>query len=700
MKITVTTASRQAEGLADAPALVEVVTARQIQARGYRSLSDLLRDQLGFKIDIGGDPDYPSDLTVQGTRNTSRVVVLLDGIRITSPTGEPLPIMANYPVHHARQVEIVYGPSSALYGADAFSAVINVISKDATEAGGFEFGSSFGRFGMSNQTAMYGKRIGERGSVTVAGQWFRDRQADLSAYYPEAYDGMRAQRAGVFNSIFGVMAAVGDVPPEFANPLAAHSAHASLRLGRWQAALFASRERAPTAAGYTPDNAIYADTAYQQNDLWVASGSYSRPLGAAASVSTITASQHTLSPSSGYWNVFSNFRRSYKFALGRMAKAEQQLSWKPTSRTSIIVGGTFEQFYAIPQGADLNEPITSLSRPGTILDTSIVDEFDKLRYSNTGGYAQVAYTPTPRLALTLGSRADYNSRYGATVNPRIGLVAKTSRGTTLKLLYGTAFLAPSPYQSRAHYGSFYTTDGGVTYASDYWHLGNPDLKPQRKKTFQATVDQPLGHLLNVSVTAFHSAIDDILKSADADLAGPGTYLGWPVAYIDFPVNKGEETIYGGSADMTFLKSWSAQTRLAARAGLSLADGELRDGDSLDGIPLGAIAPLQLRAGADAELGDWSASASIMTFGRQRLLATTSAHGRTVRKTLPGFTTVDLNVRRNRITRHLSAFVRIENLLDARYVHINERALTNPEELVGTPQGPRRVAVGIDIRMGR
>ncbi len=47
---------------------------------------------------------------------------------------------ANYPVHNARQVEIVYGPASALYGADAFSAVINIISKDVGESPGLAVG--------------------------------------------------------------------------------------------------------------------------------------------------------------------------------------------------------------------------------------------------------------------------------------------------------------------------------------------------------------------------------------------------------------------------------------------------------------------------------------------------------------------------------------------------------------------------------
>ena len=136
MKIVVTTASRAPEGLAAAPARVQVVTAAQIERRGYRSVLDVLKDLADFKVDLAGDQDYPAQLTVQGTPGASRVVLLLDGIRVSSPTNEPLPMMANYPVHNARQVEIVYGPASALYGADAFSAVINIISKDVDRVAG------------------------------------------------------------------------------------------------------------------------------------------------------------------------------------------------------------------------------------------------------------------------------------------------------------------------------------------------------------------------------------------------------------------------------------------------------------------------------------------------------------------------------------------------------------------------------------
>jgi outer membrane cobalamin receptor len=129
MNITVTTASRAPESLTDAPARMQVVTAAEIQRRGYRSLTDVLKDLPDFKVDTGGEQASSIELTVQGIRGATRVIVMLDGIRISSPTNDPLPILANYPVHTAQQIEILYGPASALYGADAFSATINIISK-------------------------------------------------------------------------------------------------------------------------------------------------------------------------------------------------------------------------------------------------------------------------------------------------------------------------------------------------------------------------------------------------------------------------------------------------------------------------------------------------------------------------------------------------------------------------------------------
>ena len=132
MDIPVTTASRTTETQSDAPARVEVITAEQIRRRGYRSLLDVLKDLPDFKVDLrGGTGISRPEPTVQGVRGAGNARCCCSMDLWLAPTNEPLPIVANYPVHGARQIEIVYGPVSAVYGADAFSAVINIITRDA-----------------------------------------------------------------------------------------------------------------------------------------------------------------------------------------------------------------------------------------------------------------------------------------------------------------------------------------------------------------------------------------------------------------------------------------------------------------------------------------------------------------------------------------------------------------------------------------
>ena len=700
MNLPIVTASRISERLSDAPARMHVVTEEQIRSRGYRSLTDVLKDLSDFKVDVAGDQDYPVELTVQGLRGANRVLVLLDGIRISSPTNEPLPIVANYPVHSARQIEILYGPASAVYGADASSAIVNIISKGADDPG-FSLEASAGQDGLYNQSASYAARVGTSGSLLLAGQFLYDRQPDLSKVYPGDFQGLQGQRTGTFNTIFGPMQAAGAVSPDYDIPLSAHSLQATLRLGGLQLSLFQNESRMSTTPAYTPDNSIYNDAAFNRNSLLMASGSYTRPIGSVTSTSTLTVIRHELDPESGYLNVYSNMKKSYKYAFGSMLKAEEQLIWTPRTGTTVTTGGTVERFFAIPQGADLNAPIESRDRPGTIQDTDITDDFVKLRYVNVGGYAQLQHKMTEHLTATLSARSDYNTRYGGTFNPRLGLVARVAADTTVKVLYGTAYLAPSPYQAYGHFGSFYSTDGGETYASEFWHLPNPDLKPQKKQSVEVNLLQGLGEYVGISASSFYSRVTDRIQESDPDRAGPGLYKGWPVAYIEFPVNEGNDTIYGGTLGLDFVKAVGSDRRVEARAAVTLADGHVshEDPDVPTGVlPVGGLAPVRWNLSVDLRHGRWVLAPRLSASGRQRLRATETVGGTVARKTLDGYATADVNIRRIDVFKELDLFVLVENLFDARYRNINMRAYSNPEELIGAPQNPRRLTIGFQYEL--
>ena len=698
MKVEITTASRLPDSAAEAPARVEVVTADQIRRRGYRSLLDVLKDLPDVKVDLRGNWDYPTEMTVQGVRGIGRLIVLLDGVRVSGPTNEPLPIVANYPVHTARQIEIVYGPSSALYGADAFSAVVNIITQVPSTRGA-SMGTSVGQFGLYDQTASFGTPIGDAGSLLVAAQYQYDGQPDLSRYYPQAFGDMSAQRTGVFPTLFGVMTPDRPISPTYHIPMWSRSLQASYRQGGFRALVFESRSHLPTTAGvYTPDNVVYDTTAFNENGLFVASGSYLHTFGRATSTTALTYSRQVLDPRSGYMDLYSNMDRSYKYAYGSMTKVEQQVSWKPMPRLTMTAGGTLEHFFAIPQTADLNAPVRSQDAPGTILGTDIVDPFVKLHYNNIGAFGEGRYTVRPSLIVTASARADHNTRFGTTFNPRVGLVAHVDSDTTVKVLFGTAFLAPSPYQEYQHYGSFLTNDGGQTYTSSYWHLPNPDLRPQHKRAVEVNLARALGADMSVSTSAFYSRFTDLIQPTDPDQAHAGTYHGWPVDYIDFPVNEGRETVYGGNVTWKLLKPLGGRRRLGAHVGLSYADGRIwPQAETEAGLPIGGMAPLSARAGLDIDWDDWTLAPRVTGFGRQRFLATqTAASGAMDRRTLAGYWTADLTVRRAHVLKHVDAFATAKNLFDARYRTLNDRAYINAEEFLGIPQNPRRLTVGFDL----
>jgi len=465
--------------------------------------------------------------------------------------------------------------------------------------------------------------------------------------------------------------------------------------------LFQSGVRTSNTPAYTPDNSVYNDTAFAENSLLVGSVSYSAQVGRTDMTTIVTATRHELEPTSGYLNVFSGMQRSYKYAYGSTLRTEHHATWRAGGALRFTAGGTYERLFSIPQSADLNAPVTNRRQPGTLLGTDIEDETFQLRYSNLGGYVQGHWQIHARSTLTAGVRGDYNSRYDAVFNPRIGVVTRLTNSTVTKVLYGTAYLAPSPYQAYLHYGSFYSVDNGQSYQSDFWHVPNPDLKPQHKKTIEGQVQQAIGPNVNVTVSVFHSRFTDLVLESDITSRESGLYRGWPVAFIQQSINGGREMTHGGTVSADYLVRASSSRQLRLHGALSLADGSVDDDSAPGGeIESGGFAPVLFQASADLDWDDWSFAPRLITVGRQRALAVNGPDaGPLTRRTIAGYTTVDLSVRRAQVAGPVGLFMTIDNLFDARYRHLNLRAFTNPEEFEGSPQNPRRITFGAQVAFG-
>jgi len=152
---TITTASKVAETVEEVPVPVTLITEDMIRASGSTKLQDILKLYVPGLSEISG---MDSNAAMRGVYGLSQetMLVLLDGHRLNSQTtnGEPLDFRNS--VEKIKQIEVLRGPASSLYGNVALTAVINIITKKGGELDGAELAGLAGSNNTFGGTFMIG----------------------------------------------------------------------------------------------------------------------------------------------------------------------------------------------------------------------------------------------------------------------------------------------------------------------------------------------------------------------------------------------------------------------------------------------------------------------------------------------------------------------------------------------------------------
>lgn len=163
----VVTATRVEQPLSDVLAATTVLTREDIERLQPVSLQDLLRGLPGVSLTNTGGPGKQTSLSLRGTEY-DHVLFLLDGVRMGSATSGA-PAFQDIPVEQIDRIEIVRGPVSSLYGADAVGGVIQVFTRRPDAPFTPEFGLGHGSYGTykgyagvsgRGETAWYSLRVG------------------------------------------------------------------------------------------------------------------------------------------------------------------------------------------------------------------------------------------------------------------------------------------------------------------------------------------------------------------------------------------------------------------------------------------------------------------------------------------------------------------------------------------------------------
>ena len=161
----VVTATRSEQPLEQTGASVTVVPEEAMRVQEYRAVEEVLRTVPGVQVQTSGSPGKLSTIRIRGA-NPTQVQVLIDGVRVKSLTSGDFDF-ADLTLDDIERIEVLRGPQSTLYGADAIGGVVNVITKRGKgppsgfldfEAGNYETFRE--RAGVSGSTGPWSYSLG------------------------------------------------------------------------------------------------------------------------------------------------------------------------------------------------------------------------------------------------------------------------------------------------------------------------------------------------------------------------------------------------------------------------------------------------------------------------------------------------------------------------------------------------------------
>jgi iron complex outermembrane receptor protein len=646
--VSIATGSKQL--LRKAPSVATVITAQDIANMGARTVDEALESVPGLHVSRS-TVSYSANYSIRGilTESNPHVLLMVNGVPWTSAyQGNRSDMPFDLPVENISRIEIIRGPGSAMYGADAFAGTINVITKTADEIGGTSFGVRAGSFNTWDNWIQHGGKLGE---VEIA-----------SFLKIGSTDGQRRiVRADAQTSIdaLGFSPAASLAPGNVNLGHDDFSAQLDLALGhfRWRNA-FNQRENAGGGIGIAGalDPTVRYRTGRFTSDLSWNEANVTPDLGITLQASFMhLANEITtpamLFPQGAFFGSFPNgmigdpdkWEKQFRLSASGVYSgfADHRIRFG-LGHDELNIYKTREwKNFTLLGGGPLPTPVAGGEASGA--DLFLTPHKRHLEYI----YAQDEWSFARQWTLTAGLRYDNYSDFGSTTNPRVALVWEAHEDLTAKLMYGSAFRAPSFVEQ-------YATSNPVA-------QGNSSLSPETITTLEASLSWQAMERLHTTLSLFRHEIKDIIA-----LIGTNT--------IKTYQNTGKQRGHGGEFEI----SWDASNNLRLSGNYAYQ----RNVDETSGQDAGYAPHHHLYTRSD-----WRFTPGWNLSGQLNYVADRQRAPGDTRAPIPDYTSLDLTVRTDRSKAGWDFSASIYNLFNA---DIREPSLTSSGIIYDLPMPGRTV----------
>ncbi len=593
MNVSISSASNIEESLNRAPATILIITEQDIEERGYIEMYDVLNDLPGFDLSRAfGDDNYY--LYARGYRKetSDQMLLMIDGIAMNHLYSNNMNLFAMYPLSNIQQIEVVYGPASAIYGPNAFAGVINIITK---KKGKSTVSMNAGQNNTYVTDVNFNQTINDM-KLIFSGRVYSSDGPDLVNRTP-------ALDSRLFNDTVNLWAPFRNTDYiGYQSPIQSHFTSGSISYKGLSVGFINFVYESGYGAEWPGDKVLNAkswgfdeNTYYARYEKKLMIPSTNKEVNSKSLIrfresghpsSSLFIERYSGGVDASYWqttNKAVSFFQDFAYTHNEFFSAN--IGVKFNRRT---LQGAYNENYGPFFPSDSTADYVFPSLPARE-----ITQHNHFVMQDKGVYGQFKFKPVESIDIVTGLRYDDNSIFGDVINPRAGVVAEPIDGLITKLFYGQAYLEPT---ARILYGGWQGS------------LSNVDLKPEKIRTIEGSIAYAQGNFSN-SVNVFMNQGFDVIAGAEnigerkmtgVEYAGkvllkkPATFLhrlkgDVYVSYIESEEDRDDEKGWVNTGNMAPLKVKAIVTAYFTRNfSLSLQNRWIDEIETVDSNPIDKI----------------------------------------------------------------------------------------------------------------